>query len=80
MVIGTDHTLTFSWIDLIDQAEDVIFYGRPFATSRRFDKCFKFKNREEYVFHMFKNIAIEFHGDSAALSLLYPSYLKQING
>ena len=42
--------LIFSWKDLVEDAENIVFFGIHFVTSHLFDKKFKMKGRECYIF------------------------------
>ena len=72
-------TITCAWDDLVHLAGDIMLYGRPFSTSRGYDQLLRMKNSNNYVFHVFKHLALEYRGDSVQSSLLYASYLKRVN-
>ena len=76
----TDVTLTFSWQQLLEDPMSVMFFGRPFATTRPFDKLFKGKNKEQYAHHVFRQFSAEYYGDARMSAQLYAAYLKCLYG
>ena len=74
----TDETMTFSWKDVIDRCEDVMFFGRPFDGVRPFDDLFKNKKDVEYAHHVFRQFASEYKGDARASAQLYAAYQKRL--
>ena len=76
-LLDTDLKLTFAWKDVVQQLKDILFFGSPRALFRSFDSLFLMKSDEQYIFHVFKELAKEYWGDATASSQLYAVYLKR---
>ena len=56
----------------------VMFFGRPFANTRPFDKLFKGKTNGQYAHHVFRQFAAEYYGDARMSAQLYAAYLMNV--
>jgi len=74
---GTNDKMTFSWQEVVTRAKDLMFFGRRFEGFRRFDDLFRKKSDMEYAHHVFRQLAVEYWGDSRSSSLLYAAYQKR---
>lgn len=77
-VDGTPHKLTLSWKDLIDHAEKYMLFGTPFLSTRSFENIFRHKGDIEYTHQVFRQMAIEYRGDSRVSYALYAHYQKRV--
>ena len=74
---GQPILITFLWQDLVYHAKEIMFFGSPLNTTRPFDPLFRRKNNPQFVFHVFKHMALEYWGDANASAQLYAAYLKR---
>ena len=72
----TDGNFTIAWKDLVDKADMLMLFGRPFASTRPFDVIFRNRKNLQYVHHIFRQLSTELRGDSVASSQLYAAYQK----
>ena len=70
--------LTFAWRDLVEDADDILFFGSPFNSTRPFDALFRRKRDAQYIFRVFRHLAVEYKGDTNASSQLYAAYLNSL--
>jgi len=74
---GSPIKLTFKWKDLVQKPKEILFYGRRFETLRSFSQTFRRKSDKHYLFHVFKNLSMEYWGDATASAQLYAAYLTR---
>ena len=60
---GTPFRLTFSWRSVIDQAEDIYFFGPALDGSRNYIKQFRDRTNIIYLRSIYMNLARETYGD-----------------
>jgi len=73
-----DLKLTFAWKDIISQADDIMFFGTLFDSTRPFAPIFAMKRTKSYIHQVFRQFAIEYRGDANASAQLYAAYPKRI--
>ena len=76
---GTDLKLPFYWSHLIDQAEDIMFFGPLHQGSRNFYRHLRSRDDEFSLFHVFKHLAVEYRGDVLASTQLYGAYYRRLS-
>ena len=59
-------------------ADELMLFGTPFSCSRSFENIFRHKVDIEYAHHVFRQMAIEFRGNSRASYALYAHYQKRL--
>ena len=72
--------LTFSWREMLELSDDVLFFGPPIIGARIFKKIFRRKNifNVDHANHLFRELARETFGDGWTSSALYRAYLELI--
>ena len=76
----TDMKLTFSWREMLELSDDVLFFGPPIIGARKFKQSLKWKNirKVDHANHLFRELARETFGDGWTSSALYRAYLELI--
>ena len=77
---GTDHTLPFTWKEMIEFAGDVKFFGAPVEGVRNYSRLFKSVFTEKYAQQIYYEIAKETAGDSFASMALAHAFKDCIIG
>ena len=78
-VDGTIITLSFYWSHLIDEADQIMFFGQLHQRSQNFYCHLQSKDTEISLFHVFCHIAVEYRGDALASTQLYEVYYQRLS-
>ena len=74
---GTDEKLTPKWSMVVNDAQSLMFFGKPFQNFRSFDELFRLRSDVEWSHHIFRQFAAEYKGDARASSLLFAIYNRR---
>ena len=66
--------LKFKWKDMVDNAEDLMIFGRKHKTARDFLRLFRDRDSLTYQHHIFRQFALETQGDVTAANALTAAY------
>jgi hypothetical protein len=72
------YSITFAWKQLIEDADDILFFGRPFNGTRPYHRLFRNKVDLPLLHHVFFQLSRETRGDTIQSSQLYAAYMERI--
>ena len=75
---GVDDTLTLAWKEMVELADQVLIFGRPYESTRNYDRLFRDKHKEVYVQQIFQDLSRETWGDHVASYALLCAYQNRL--